>query len=140
VDLAWKAAERTRILIEAKSANLYIGKSDPLAPRIARHLQLVHFSGHGQFASVKHEPRVTIRSNPAPVEKVSRLARLCMSAEAHQQLIWPTIQDLRLEYEDAQKTGDRFLAWRVLIGGYASLFVPWLYGLAARALRRMFST
>jgi len=81
------------------------------------------------------EPTEQIHLEPPGVERISLLSRLCMSAEAHERLIWPTIQDLYLEYADAQKAGDRVRALGVLIRGYRSVALPWLYGLVARVVR-----
>lgn len=37
-----------------------------------------------------------------PGSRLSRLTQLCLAAEAHRLMVWPTIMDMRLEYAEAR--------------------------------------
>jgi hypothetical protein len=140
---------------------VYIGSSADLAHfRDNLELKLLAAEGLGRVIKLSDDKTVVLGSYPReylrtiakhieaatianeanrPGARLSRLTQWCMTAEAHQLIIWPAIMDMQVEYADERNAGRPIRALLILIRGYASVLRAWLYGLIAQAIRRMFS-
>jgi len=86
-------------------------------------------------AAQPSSPRIAL----APGVWLNRVTRFLLTRDAHRRYVEPVILDMQTEYCDALAAGHVWHARWIAIRGHLLVLPGWLYGLVARAVRRMFS-
>ncbi len=103
-------------------------------------------------SEIVHGLRVKAEERAAPDPSVSRsrvilppgsglssVVRFLLTRDAYRRFVKPVIADMQHEYIEAIAAGETWRARWIVVLGHLHIVPGWLYGLAARAIKRIFT-